>query len=815
MHTREYRQIWPHVHVYAYGLEPADDSGLSPGLLPIPLPLSDVPNWGARVKSAHGVLADTRMREHLSDGRSDRSLESTIDIFADEHQLGQIGLLVLPASWSALPALLGASHLLATAGIAAVAIVGPPDTTEPAELLLEMAGVLAKFGYRWASIDGAVTSVAVHEAADRTTPTWLQAAQSLLIRPDGVIHVGDFDARDREIYRQHGVTRIVVVGQNATTHQRLVARVPQSPDLLYLDIEVATLDQLGIRHDFRHCNALHVELAAIGLSGLPGAAATLRHIEIVNVELKGSTGEIDRRSLQQLDMALRQSGLSRIAVRPSIYPFRHDAVYVRQQRFWAHDPLKATGLALQHANASMRRIGYIGRHTGDRLSASVSFAEHQQLVADSLSQIGQDRAVTLVARPMTPPTLDPSGPQREVTYVLHHKEHQQGQAHDGVDAPPPAVDVIVLTDEPTAIIRQLLENADSSTRLSAIVVLGSVGDGDMAHAISTAFDHGFLLDRSTTASTGRIFIRSDLIRDPGRWFKQDNRHGTHHFRCSLLGQLGRFGNQLFQLWHLILMGLRHAATVSTGPWEFQDYFALEPVDQEGSGDFLRVEAHDWRVMGLWTLGSLPDGVDFWGHFQWIPPFLRRHRVFLSRLFDLRPEWIGDMARIVALLRAAKQPLTVFHVRRDDYVNHPHSEMREIPVAWYREALEPLRDTTIYAGSDDMEYVRRAFSDFSILSAEDFADSGLPAPIIDHCVMRAADTLLVVNSTYSRTAAMIANDHQAALLPSIHRQAFEPYLPWADPIFWLRFSADDPDDYARRAAQIQRWIRWAGLDDERH
>jgi hypothetical protein len=809
IHTSAYRSMWPAAQVYAYCLEPADE----PGLSPVPLPLSDAPNWGARVNSAHGVLGDIRTRELVGDGASDQALASTIDIFADEHKLGQIGLLVLPASWSALPALLGASNLLATASIPTVAILGEPETTTPAGMLLEVAGILSKFGYRWATIDGAATSVAEHDAEEEVTvPIWLQAAESFLIHPEAVIHVGEFEARDRELYRQHGVMRLFVVGQNAKAHERLIARAAGSVDQVYPSINVATLDQLGHRHDVRECNALHVELAAIGLLGLSGSADTLRHIEIINVELKHSAGNLDSLSLQELDITLRARGFRRISVGPSTYPSRKHAVYVRQERLWAHDPLKATGIALQHANASIRSIGYVGRDAGDRLSASVSFADYQQLLPGPLSQVRQDRAVTQLEHPIRPPAIDPLGPQGVVTYVLHHNEQPPRQAEDRDDSLPPEVDVIVLLDQPTGLFFQVLDSVKSSTRLSAIVVLGSVGDGDMAQAISTAFDHGFLLDRSTAASTGRIFIRSDLIREPGRWFQPDNHYGTRQFHFSLLGRLGRFGNQLFQLWHLVLSGLRHNATVSSCLWEWQQYFALESVAKEGSGDFLRVESYDWRVMGLWALDSLPDGIDFWGHFQWIPPFLHRHRVFLSRLFDLRPEWTGDMATIIASLRAAKRPLTVFHVRRGDYVNHPNSGMREIPIAWYRAALEPLRDTTIYAGSDDLEFVRRAFSDVSILSSEDFADSRLPAPIIDHCVMRAADTLLVINSSYSRTAAMMAKDQQAAWLPSMHQQVFQSYAPWSDPMFWFRFESDDPDDYARRVAELQHWLDRAGLSD---
>jgi hypothetical protein len=112
----------------------------------------------------------------------------------------------------------------------------------------------------------------------------------------------------------------------------------------------------------------------------------------------------------------------------------------------------------------------------------------------------------------------------------------------------------------------------------------------------------------------------------------------------------------------------------------------------------------------------------------------------------------------------------------------------------------------------MEFVLKEFSDFEFLSCADFAKSPLPSLIIDHCVMRAADTLLVLNSTYSRTAAMMAKDNQVALLPSIHLKEFQPYSPWSDPIFWLRFDSNDPEEYARRVAEVQYWLRSVGLAD---
>ena len=75
-----------------------------------------------------------------------------------------------------------------------------------------------------------------------------------------------------------------------------------------------------------------------------------------------------------------------------------------------------------------------------------------------------------------------------------------------------------------------------------------------------------------------------------------------------------------------------------------------------------------------------------------------------------------------------------------------------------------------------------FAQFSPLSDIGTLDA-LPAHVRDFEILRRADYLAACNSSYSRMAAILANDAQKCFLPSYKTGRFEPYQPWLDAGFW--------------------------------
>ena len=196
----------------------------------------------------------------------------------------------------------------------------------------------------------------------------------------------------------------------------------------------------------------------------------------------------------------------------------------------------------------------------------------------------------------------------------------------------------------------------------------------------------------------------------------------------------------------------------------------------------------WPIMAVWAFEELPDAVDYRAHLQWLAPFLSRHAAFMSRCFDLQPKWALRAGQMMERLKAGAATLTAFHVRRTDYLSAVRENPwhQEIPMAWYGRALESRRDSTIFAASDDLDYVEQALPGLTLTTHRTLSDCGLPPLLIDHCVMRAADTLLMVNSTFSRTAGLFSTGTQTALLPNVGKGMFAPYSPWHDPVYWSRF-----------------------------
>ena len=386
-----------------------------------------------------------------------------------------------------------------------------------------------------------------------------------------------------------------------------------------------------------------------------------------------------------------------------------------------------------------------------------------------------------------------------VRFDLELRHVDDAGAARAPDPPLPRdADVWALRPADAAAFAAQARQAAAAPRVAALLVFGNFAGAE--------------LDRAGAGGAARVFLRSARILDPVDWLARNNALGRRDFRFGALGTLGQFGNQLFQLWHLILYSLRHSARAGIAPWPYNAYFRLSFLEREGRGPAFDGDLSQWRIMGLWGSVEPPDALDFHEYFQWIPPFLACHRDFLRGCFALRPEWAAPMDAFLAELNADGRPLVAFHVRRGDYVTlgESNTTFRLIPAPWYRHALSPLGGAVIYAASDDLGHVKREFADLDLVTGERWGEGSLPPLLIDHCVMRAADTLLAVNSSFSRSAAMLAAAGQVVLLPSVHREAFEPYDPWDDPVFWMRFYDWSYREFRRHEAEVRRWLDAAGV-----
>ncbi|MGL4324963.1 MAG: glycosyltransferase [Beijerinckiaceae bacterium] len=265
---------------------------------------------------------------------------------------------------------------------------------------------------------------------------------------------------------------------------------------------------------------------------------------------------------------------------------------------------------------------------------------------------------------------------------------------------------------------------------------------------------------------------------------------------STLGSNGRFANQIFQYAFLKLYALRHSLSVLTSPWEGQSLFALnDPPIAEGDLPELRFFAFDDDDKALWNMSSPPFDVDMFGYFQELASPYLPHRSLLRKIFDpvsLIRDPIDSFRR--ALTNSGARPLVAVHIRRGDYPELAAKGLdwyRPVPVEWYKEwlteQLRGLQDPVVYIATDSPPDVLDHFKAFSPVSASTFGSSGIAAHLIDFFMLRAADRLAIANSSFSRMAAILAEDQQKCAIPDFSTKTFVPYQPWQDQNFWQRFA----------------------------
>ncbi|MBV8170142.1 MAG: hypothetical protein JO021_25390 [Alphaproteobacteria bacterium] len=310
------------------------------------------------------------------------------------------------------------------------------------------------------------------------------------------------------------------------------------------------------------------------------------------------------------------------------------------------------------------------------------------------------------------------------------------------------------------------------------------------------FDWGYVRLKpgvcAAVADTADAYLRSYLLDDFGLLREPS----SNAVSMTTLGSNGRFANQLWQYAFLWFYGLRNNCRIQTPRWIGNMLYGIpaEPPDpsfhQQAFALFTGIERH------LWTMAEPPVNLDYWGYFQEIPASWRRHRRLLRRLFTPQPMLVELIERWFERNLPADATPVCIHVRRGDYPYFDHTQMpwfRPIPFEWYvaflREIWPTLDKPMLLLATDDEAAVAPQFADFDPVIAP-AATLALPELgfMPDFMAMQRARVLAISNSSFSRFAAMLAEDGQAVYIPSMTAERFEPYDAWMDDDFWARFEA---------------------------
>ena len=282
---------------------------------------------------------------------------------------------------------------------------------------------------------------------------------------------------------------------------------------------------------------------------------------------------------------------------------------------------------------------------------------------------------------------------------------------------------------------------------------------------------------------------------------------------SSLGDLGRFGNQLFQYAFLKICAKKSNARMECCPWIGQTLFGLEdapiskrlPLAVEKSYygpnlfdyipefiPYIEKLSHQnsFRIHGEEMIESDLVNVDLWGYFQvhtqYLQPYKEEIRSWFEPVSDLKSVLLDGLQ----VLRSQGKTIVGVHIRRGDFFSVPMAGFTlVVPSKWWCEWLESIWDElenpVLFLCSDDLDNVIDDFKKFSPITYKDL-DIKLPERMKDLDIGFYTDFFLfsncdiagISNSIFSFTACMLNERGTKFVRPTWNfSEKFAQFDPW--------------------------------------
>jgi hypothetical protein len=296
--------------------------------------------------------------------------------------------------------------------------------------------------------------------------------------------------------------------------------------------------------------------------------------------------------------------------------------------------------------------------------------------------------------------------------------------------------------------------------------------------------------------------------------------GQSVLTMSSLGQLGRFGNQLFQYAFLRICAHKTGSLVECPPWIGQTLFGhndapisrrLEPAIEHKDDEKLlfdivpelvphieKLAEAKIRRIGSETLEQGITNVDLWGFFQLSTHLLAPYQDYIRSLFQPVSDLKSPLEEGLKILRSKGKTIVGIHIRRGDYITQVRTGFTLVfPESWYCEWLDQiwndLEDPVLFLCSDDLDRVLPAFEKFSPITSRDLQVE-LPERMqnaniefyIDFFMLSNCDLVVTSNSIFSFAACLLNECGQMFVRPHWNFSSkFIAFDPWdSEPLLWI-------------------------------
>ncbi|GJQ14628.1 hypothetical protein GpartN1_g6419.t1 [Galdieria partita] len=324
---------------------------------------------------------------------------------------------------------------------------------------------------------------------------------------------------------------------------------------------------------------------------------------------------------------------------------------------------------------------------------------------------------------------------------------------------------------------------------------GNIEDSD--HSSSFPERQNVQYNKKTEISFERILELGSFrfVNNTETYSEEHPYNGPPLLTMSCLGELGRFGNQLFQYMFLRCCAFVHQTSVQVPSWIGESLFDLKD-DGISVKLPLAVESSRMKANSIFTdklieyikststdkqfIEIEPDvlegdsmkklvNVDIWGWFQWHTKYYRPFRSYIYSLFRVKPdlkEYLDVEINKKLCPLDGSVTLVGIHIRLGDYKDIAGSSFAYCaPVSWYIEWLEyiwpQLENPVLFVASDEIDQVEKYFWEYQPKTCYSL---GIHMPktyasveadfFPDWYILTMCDVLAISNSTFSFTSCLL-------------------------------------------------------------
>ena len=206
-----------------------------------------------------------------------------------------------------------------------------------------------------------------------------------------------------------------------------------------------------------------------------------------------------------------------------------------------------------------------------------------------------------------------------------------------------------------------------------------------------------------------------------------------------LGQLGRMGNQLFQIAAVVSVAADNNLEARLPAWKYMDLFVGEdwPVTIREV-----TEHHIDNRLYVHSKIQTTAHLNLQGLFQH-NDYTKNCEARLRRMLAFRPDLVADTVSKVRRCLPAYPDCIAVHVRRTDYLSKEFAFLNVCTLEYYQHAIDILRERTgcdVLVVSDDYDWCRENFPGAIMSPGMDERE--------DFCILSQAKNKVISNSTFA-------------------------------------------------------------------